>query len=296
MKPNAARNTLLLTAVLSTLTTVPLLLVRAQPTPASEQKPAVSVPAAGAATPGKQPAGSTTTKPSPKASAPASAAPASPAGGMVTQPARPPVNPAGAPVPTNNWGAGVLGLLILVAGGWFGLRIARERGVTVAGSLQKLGVEMPQDSLNGPATISHLKPVSPISSLPPLPPLADLPGVAAVPAVTDLHLHPGTHGVRGGLLGTLGPVEGRRLPTPAEEPLTMGRDPENTLPMPDDSTVSRRHARIEALPGGGGHQIVDEGSSNGTFVNGQRLTAGKPRPLLVGDEIQVGASRLRFEG
>jgi pSer/pThr/pTyr-binding forkhead associated (FHA) protein len=76
----------------------------------------------------------------------------------------------------------------------------------------------------------------------------------------------------------------------------MGRDADNTLPLPDDTTVSRRHARIEAVPEGTGFQIVDEGSSNGTYVNGQRIPAGNSRILVVGDEIQIGASRLRFEG
>ena len=228
------------------------------------------------------------------AATPAVAATALPAVVVVTQPAAP------APPPANNWAGGVLGILILGVGGYYGLRYAQKRGITVADSLQKLGVEMPQDGVNGPATIAHLKPPPPtVASLPPLPSLAGLPEAASQgsgvrTAVTSA---PAKRAGVGNLLGTLGPVEGKQLTVPANAPLTMGRDSDNTLPLPDDTTVSRRHARIEAIGDGkGDFQIVDEGSSNGTYINGQRLTAGQARALVVGDEIQIGASRLRFEG
>ena len=219
---------------------------------------------------------------------------APPAVVVVTQPAAP------APPPANNWAGGVLGIIILGVGGYYGLRYAQKRGITVADSLQKLGVEMPQDGVNGPATIAHLKPPPPtVASLPPLPSLAALPeaapqGSSIGTAVTSA---PAKRAGVGNLVGTLGPVEGKQLTVPANSPLTMGRDTDNTLPLPDDTTVSRRHARIEAVPDSkGDFQIVDEGSSNGTYVNGQRLTSGQARALVVGDEIQIGASRLRFEG
>jgi pSer/pThr/pTyr-binding forkhead associated (FHA) protein len=57
-----------------------------------------------------------------------------------------------------------------------------------------------------------------------------------------------------------------------------------------DSTVSRRHAVI-ALDGGG-HVIRDQGSSNGTFVNGARVAEA---PLRPGDEVSIGGTRFRFE-
>ncbi|MES2464853.1 MAG: FHA domain-containing protein [Armatimonadota bacterium] len=235
--------------------------------------------------------------PTASATAGATAAPAAspPAVVVVTQPAAPVV----APPPANNWGAGLLGLLILGFGGYYGLRYAQKRGVTVADSLQKLGVEMPQDGVNGPATISHLKPPPPQAApLPPLPSLANLPEAASLGsgAAAAVAPSPAKRTGSGNLVGTLGPVEGKQLTVHTGGPLTMGRDMDNTLPLPDDTTVSRRHARIEATADGNGFQIVDEGSSNGTFVNGHRLTAGQIRALVVGDEIQIGASRLRFEG
>jgi hypothetical protein len=277
------------------------ILPAANTAPATKPATATTAPAAAKAPAGKATAASPAAAAKPAASSTAAAAPATAATAtpptivVVTQPAAP-ATPA--PPPGNNWGAGLLGLLILGVGGFYGLRYAQKKGVTVADSLQKLGVEMPQDGINGPATVSHLKPPpQQTAPLPPLPSLANLPEAAALGSgVSAAVASPSNRTGAGNLIGTLGPVEGKQLTVPAGAPLTMGRDTDNTLPLPDDTTVSRRHARIEAVPEGSGFQIVDEGSSNGTFVNGQRLTAGQPRTLAVGDEIQIGASRLRFEG
>ena len=45
-------------------------------------------------------------------------------------------------------------------------------------------------------------------------------------------------------------------------------------------------------PGEGGFVIRDQGSSNGTFVNGARVTEA---PLRPGDEVSIGGTRFRFE-
>lgn len=54
-----------------------------------------------------------------------------------------------------------------------------------------------------------------------------------------------------------------------------------------DPTVSSQHAKLEALPQGG-HRIVDFGSANGTWVNGNRI---KSHILKTGDRIQIGPFR-----
>jgi predicted component of type VI protein secretion system len=54
--------------------------------------------------------------------------------------------------------------------------------------------------------------------------------------------------------------------------------------------VSRRHARL--VRRGSEVTIEDLGSSNGTFVNGERLTA--PRELRDQDRVQLGAVEIRF--
>ncbi len=53
-----------------------------------------------------------------------------------------------------------------------------------------------------------------------------------------------------------------------------------------DPTVSHRHASIRQR--GGDYIIVDEGSTNGTFVGPVRLSAQAPRVLRSGDQVRVG--------
>jgi hypothetical protein len=72
--------------------------------------------------------------------------------------------------------------------------------------------------------------------------------------------------------------------------LTIGRAPANDLPLASEDTVSGRHAIIERQEGG--WMIRDLGSSNGTFVNGQRLTGSAL--LRPGDEVGLGKVRLSF--
>jgi hypothetical protein len=74
-------------------------------------------------------------------------------------------------------------------------------------------------------------------------------------------------------------------------PLTIGRAVNNDVSMPDDEYASGRHARFE--PRRDGVYIEDIGSTNGTFVNGIRLT--RERRLAPGDVVRVGETDLRFE-
>lgn len=71
----------------------------------------------------------------------------------------------------------------------------------------------------------------------------------------------------------------------------MGRAPSNTICLAD-SRASRQHARL--LPYGDTVSIEDMGSSNGTFVNGDRLPPSTPVPLNHADEIIICATKLRF--
>lgn len=91
----------------------------------------------------------------------------------------------------------------------------------------------------------------------------------------------------GGATVVLG--DGRRIPL-GGNPLVIGRLPECDVVLADGN-VSRRHAEIR--PHGDGWVLADLGSTNGTRLNGFRLTA--PRELRSGDEIAVGNSLLRFE-
>ncbi len=74
-------------------------------------------------------------------------------------------------------------------------------------------------------------------------------------------------------------------------PITLGRGAQNDLTLDSDEFASARHARIE--PRRDGVWVEDVGSTNGTYVNGARIT--KPRVLRPGDVIRVGSTDLRYE-
>jgi hypothetical protein len=74
-------------------------------------------------------------------------------------------------------------------------------------------------------------------------------------------------------------------------PLTIGRGNNNDVAIETDEYASARHARFE--PRRDGVWIEDIGSTNGTFVNGIRLT--RERKLTPGDVVRVGETDLRFE-
>jgi hypothetical protein len=74
-------------------------------------------------------------------------------------------------------------------------------------------------------------------------------------------------------------------------PLTVGRGATNDVALPEDEYASSRHARFE--PRRDGVWIEDIGSTNGTFVNGIRLT--RERKLVPGDVVRIGETDLRFE-
>jgi pSer/pThr/pTyr-binding forkhead associated (FHA) protein len=73
--------------------------------------------------------------------------------------------------------------------------------------------------------------------------------------------------------------------------LTVGRGGDNGLAVPADEFASAHHARFE--PRRDGVYVEDIGSTNGTFVNGIRLT--RDRKLVPGDVVRIGETDLRFE-
>lgn len=71
----------------------------------------------------------------------------------------------------------------------------------------------------------------------------------------------------------------------------LGRAPDNDLCFENDS-VSGYHAEIYHLPDGS-FQICDLSSTNGTWVNGQRI---QNQVLRSGDVVELGEVRLHFRG
>lgn len=80
---------------------------------------------------------------------------------------------------------------------------------------------------------------------------------------------------------TAGSAEGKRFELGQE--ITMGRDTANHVPL-DDTQASRRHAKLSRASGA--LVLEDLGSTNGTFVNGERVSGS--RALAAGDEIRIG--------
>jgi pSer/pThr/pTyr-binding forkhead associated (FHA) protein len=74
-------------------------------------------------------------------------------------------------------------------------------------------------------------------------------------------------------------------------PLSLGRGPQNDVKLDGDDYASARHARIE--PRRDGVWVEDVGSTNGTFLNGIKLT--RARKLTPGDVVRVGETELRYE-
>ena len=90
-------------------------------------------------------------------------------------------------------------------------------------------------------------------------------------------------------VGTVGVYAGSVFPIGSG--VTIGREVSNGIALPNDNTVSRRHASLRVEPDG--IVVTDENSSNGVYVNGIRISGSAPvRP---GDEVQIGNTRFRLE-
>lgn len=84
-----------------------------------------------------------------------------------------------------------------------------------------------------------------------------------------------------------GPLAGQKFSVGG--PIELGRE-STAVPMSYDSLASRRHATV--TPGSFGVTVNDSNSTNGTFVNGQRVTQAEAR---AGDMLRVGQTTFRIE-
>ncbi len=92
-----------------------------------------------------------------------------------------------------------------------------------------------------------------------------------------------------GLTGRTGPAAGSSFRL--EGRMTLGRSPQSDICITDDA-LSRNHAVVECGPEG--CVLTDTGSTNGTFVNGVRIS--EPVALKNGDVIVCGTSELVVSG
>jgi len=126
---------------------------------------------------------------------------------------------------------------------------------------------------------------------PPASPPADPPKSPASPPADEARLNlPGLQLTRARVIPTLptlvlvtGQLAGTNVPV--GEQVVVGRDAALAdVILDQDSDVSRRHATFS--PSGDGMTVQDLGSTNGTFVNGQRITQAVA--LARGDQVQIG--------
>ena len=90
------------------------------------------------------------------------------------------------------------------------------------------------------------------------------------------------------LVVTGGPLAGRAFPL-TDAQITIGRADDATLVLTDDY-ASTRHARI--FPQDGQWIVEDLGSTNGTYLDRQKVT--QPTPVPVGVPIRIGKTVLEL--
>ncbi len=74
---------------------------------------------------------------------------------------------------------------------------------------------------------------------------------------------------------------------------SVGRLPDNTVSLANDRYVSGHHAQI--VVEAGIFRLIDVGSTNGTYLNGLRLTTNESIAVSDGDEIMIGSNIFQFQ-
>ena len=85
----------------------------------------------------------------------------------------------------------------------------------------------------------------------------------------------------------------KRLDFPAGKRYSVGRNAASDLTL-DDESISKLHASLVAAENGT-LSLADTGSTNGTFVNGQRIAYGKAIRLTDCDRVKFGEVETTFE-
>jgi pSer/pThr/pTyr-binding forkhead associated (FHA) protein len=90
------------------------------------------------------------------------------------------------------------------------------------------------------------------------------------------------------LVVTQGSLAGTSMPL-GSTPITIGRADDSTLVLTDDY-ISSRHARL--MPGQSSWLVEDLGSTNGTYLERQKVS--RPTPVPIGSQIRVGKTVLEL--
>jgi pSer/pThr/pTyr-binding forkhead associated (FHA) protein len=127
-------------------------------------------------------------------------------------------------------------------------------------------------------------------------PLPDIAGGATAPPLAN----PGTsnagdagavpHRIGPEKLVVLEPAELQGVEFPLADEMTVGRAAGCGVALPDDTFVSQLHARVFRREGD--LYIEDLGSTNGTYLNGKKVSAASV--MRKGDRVQVGRTSLEL--
>jgi hypothetical protein len=142
-------------------------------------------------------------------------------------------------------------------------------GVKLVASFSEIGEDEDEGELN--VTIPNMKIDRP-----------DVSGAAPEPKIT--------------LRATIDPkgkTTQKILEVPADGRISMGRTGGNHLII-DDTSISKIHASL-SVDANGEISVADTGSTNGTFINGQRVAYGKANKLVPSDVVTFGSVEVAFE-
>jgi hypothetical protein len=189
------------------------------------------------------------------------------------------------------WGF-LIAIAVLGVVGVILYNVLRRRGVTAKSVLASAGIQLPDDeaaSMQDQAVLAAAPAAAEPNTCPFCGGQKDSTGACPNCAIGATHAPSVPSGGERRLVAVSGPRAGSIFPLAAA--VTIGRDPGRDIAVPDDSALSRNHAIVK--PTALGTEIIDQGSSNGTFINGKRVA--DRTTLQPGDEITVGGSRFRYE-
>lgn len=153
----------------------------------------------------------------------------------------------------------------------------------IQGGLTKLGVPVPNPDPAGPSIDPH-DPAAFAPKQPDPPAKIMLPDAAPDPIPhAPMQVAPPTG------IPSLATLDGRSF-TLIEGENLVGRDGTLPIGLPTESSVSRKHAAV--VKSGASVLVRDLGSTNGTFVNGVKITTDTP--LNPGDHVQFGQVAMTY--
>lgn len=113
----------------------------------------------------------------------------------------------------------------------------------------------------------------------------------STPAAAQAAVQATERKVPAALVAASGPYSGQRFEL-TEGETAIGRT-EGQITLGNDSQISRKHCTISISAGRA--TVTDNGSTNGTVLNGNRCQPGMPQPLWTGDVLRLGQGEYRAE-